>query len=208
MRIRSRGALTLLAAATLAVTACSTPAATTAPSEAPATTAPSDGGASVAPSAAAEGWPLTGTLKDGSTFTLHPRVAEKLAAGEPINYVFSYGSTAIPLFSPQYAAGYERTLPEAQAILPMTGQAVAPSSAVQDINEQIAQIDALFKSDSIDCLSVQSTGTDAFTKIVNDIMATGIPVFTVGVESNGNELTNFTQISNKEGRQAAEIIVD
>jgi ABC-type sugar transport system substrate-binding protein len=210
MRIRSRGALTLLAAASVVVAACSTPAASVAPSDAaPTDAAPASAAASdAAGSPSAEGWPHTGTLKDGSTFTLHPRVAEKLAAGEPINYVFSYGSTAIPLFSPQYAAGYERTLPEAQAILPMNGQAVAPSSAVQDINEQIAQIDALFKSDSIDCLSVQSTGTDAFTKIVNDIMATGIPVFTVGVESNGNELTNFTQISNKEGRQAAEIIVD
>jgi len=205
MRIRSRGALTLLTAGTLLVAACSTPAATTAPTEAPpATTAPVD---SAAPSVGAEGWPLTGTLEDGSTFTLHERVAAKLAAGEPINYVFSYGSTAIPLFSPQYAAGFARTLPEGQAIQPMNGQAIAPSSAVQDINEQIAQIDALFKADQIDCLSVQSTGTDAFTKIVNDIMATGIPVFTVGVESNGNEFTNFTQISNNEGRQAAEIIV-
>lgn len=204
MRIRSRGALTLLAAATMVATACSTPATSSAPSAAPATSAPTDGAASPA----AEGWPYTGTLKDGSTFTLHPRVADKLAAGEPINYVFSYGSTAIPLFSPQYAAGYERTLPEAQAILPMNGQAIAPSSAVQDTNEQIAQIDALFKTDAIDCLSIQSTGTDGFTKIVNDIMATGIPVFTVGVQSNGNEFTNFTQISDKEGRQAAGIVVD
>ena len=122
--------------------------------------------------------------------------------------MFSYGSTAIPLFSPQYKAGYERTLPEAQEILPMNGQAIAPSSAVQDPNEQIAQFDALFKADQIDCLSIQSTGTDAFTKIVNDYMATGIPVFTVGVESNGNEFSNFTQISNKEGRQAAGIVVD
>jgi ABC-type sugar transport system substrate-binding protein len=208
MRSRSRGALTLLAAAAFAVSACSTPAASGGTTDAPSTAAPTDGGTSAAPSVAAEGWPLTGTLKDGSTFTLHPRVADKLAAGEPINYVFSYGSTAIPLFSPQYKAGYERTLPEAQAILPMNGQAIAPSSAVQDINEQIAQIDALFKADQIDCLSVQSTGTDGFTKIVNDIMATGIPVFTVGVQSNGNELTNFTQISDKEGRQAAGIVVD
>ncbi len=90
----------------------------------------------------------------------------------------------------------------------MNGQAIAPSSAVQDTNEQIAQIDALFKTDAIDCLSIQSTGTDGFTKIVNDIMATGIPVFTVGVQSNGNEFTNFTQISDKEGRQAAGIVVD
>jgi ABC-type sugar transport system substrate-binding protein len=206
MRIGTRGALAMLTTVSLLAAACSSTPAAPAPTDA-ATTAPSVE-ASPPASQAAEGLPHTGTLKDGSTFTLHPRVAEKLANGEPINYVFSYGSTAIPLFSPQYAAGYERTLPEAQAILPMNGQAVAPSSAVQDINEQIAQIDALFKADQIDCLSVQSTGTDAFTKIVNDIMATGIPVFTVGVESNGNEFTNFTQISNKEGRQAAGIIVD
>ena len=207
MRTGSRGALALLTAATLIVSACSSSGASSAPSSAataaPATTAPSAEG-----SAPAEGWPQTGTLEDGSTFTLHPRVADKLAKGEPINYVFSYGSTAIPLFSPQYAAGYERTLPEAQKILPMNGQAIAPASAVQDVNEQIAQFDALFKADQIDCLSIQSTGTDAFTKIVNDIMATGIPVFTVGVESNGNEFTNFTQISTKEGRQAAGIVVD
>jgi ribose transport system substrate-binding protein len=154
------------------------------------------------------GPPYTATLADGSTFTLNPRVADKLAKGEPINYVFSYGSTAIPLFSPQYKAGYERTLPEAQKILPMNGQAIAPASAVQDMNEQIAQIDALFRADQIDCLSIQSTGTDSFTKIVNDIMATGIPVFTVGVQSKGNEFTNFTQISLKEGKQAAGIVVD
>jgi hypothetical protein len=206
MRIGSRGVLAIVAAASVVVTACSsTPAATTAPSAAaPATAEASAAAASEAPT----GLPYTATLKDGSTFTLNPRVADKLAKGEPINYVFSYGSTAIPLFSPQYKAGYERTLPEAQKILPMNGQAVAPASAVQDINEQIAQIDALFKADQIDCLSVQSTGTDAFTKITNDIMATGIPVFTVGVQSNGNEFTNFTQISDKEGRQAAGIVVD
>lgn len=204
MRIGSRGALALLTAASLLVVACSSPAASTPASQAAATPAPSAAETSAAPT----GLPYVGTLKDGSTFTLHPRVADKLAKGEPINYVFSYGSTAIPLFSPQYANGYERTLPEAQKILPMNGQAIAPSSAVQDTNEQIAQIDALFKADQIDCLSVQSTGTDGFTKIVNDIMATGIPVFTVGVESNGNEFTNFTQISDKEGRQAAGIIVD
>ncbi len=204
MLIRSQRAFAVLTAASMLVAACSSgaPAASN-----PAASAPASSAASEAPSAAA-GLPYTGTLKDGSTFTLHPRVADKLAKGEPINYVFSYGSTAIPLFSPQYKAGYERTLPEAQKILPMNGQAIAPSSAVQDPNEQIAQFDALFKADQIDCLSIQSTGTDAFTKIVNDYMATGIPVFTVGVESNGNEFSNFTQISNKEGHQAAGIVVD
>jgi ribose transport system substrate-binding protein len=205
MRFGSRGTLTILAGASLLAAACSsTPAASTAPSQAPAASAAESAAASTAPA----GLPYTAKLKDGSTFTLNPRIADKLAKGEPINYVFSYGSTAIPLFSPQYKAGYDRTLPEAQKILPMNGQDIAPASAVQDINEQIAQIDALFKADQIDCLSVQSTGTDAFTKIVNDIMATGVPVFTVGVQSNGNEFTNYTQISDKEGRQAAGIVVD
>ena len=224
MRMETRRALLLATASVLVVAACSTaPGAPAAPSAsaaastgggaAPASSAaasPGGGGAaaSASGSAAQQGLPYTATLRDGSTFKLHPRIADKLAKGEPINYVFSYGSTSIPLFSPQYKAGYERTLPEAQKILPMNGQAIAPASAVQDINEQIAQIDALFRADQIDCLSVQSTGTDAFTKITKDIMATGIPVFTVGVESSGPEFTNFTQISNKEGRQAAQIVVD
>jgi hypothetical protein len=139
--------LAVVAAASIVVAACSsTPAATTAPSEAPASAAPASAApasAEASPAAGAStGLPYTATLKDGSTFTLNPRVADKLYKGEPINYVFSYGSTAIPLFSPQYKAGYDRTLPEAQKILPMNGQAIAPASAVQDINEQIAQIDA------------------------------------------------------------------
>jgi ABC-type sugar transport system substrate-binding protein len=195
----SRGLLSLGAVLALLAAACSsTPAATTEPSTA----------AGSPLSSADQGLPYFAILKDGSTFRLHPRIVDKLAKGEPINYVFSYGSTAIPLFSQQYKLGYERTLPEAQKILPMNGQAIAPASAVQDINEQIAQIDALFKADQIDCLSIQPTGTDAFTKITNEIMAAGIPVFTVGVQSSGNEFSNFTQISDKEGRQAAQIVVD
>lgn len=166
---------------------------------------------SVAPAVAqdAEGWPHTGTLADGSTFTLNERVVNKLANDEPVNYVFSYGSDSIPLFSPQYRAGYQRSIPEAQAIMPtLVGTAIAPASPLQDVNQQIAQILALSEADLIDCLSIQSTGDNAFTNITNDIMADGIPVFTVGVQSNGNELTNFTQISMLEGRQAAQIVLD
>jgi len=204
MRSGALRALALGAAASLLAVACGGSGATTAP-----TSAPSAAATTAAESPAASGLPYTATLKDGSTFTLAPRIADKLAKGEPINYVFSYGSTSIPLFSPQYLAGYNRSIPEAQKILPtLTGKAVAPASALQDANEQIAQITALLNADSIDCLSVQSTGLDTFTKITNDIMAKGIPVFTVGVQSNGNEFTNFTQISEKEGKQAADIVVD
>jgi ABC-type sugar transport system substrate-binding protein len=203
MRSGAVRALALGAAASLLAVACGGSGATTAP-----TSAPSAAATTAAESPAASGLPYTATLKDGSTFTLNPRVVDKLAKGEAINYVFSYGSTSIPLFSPQYLAGYNRSIPEAQKIMPINGKAIAPASALQDANEQIAQITALLEADQIDCLSVQSTGLDTFTKITNDIMAKGIPVFTVGVQSNGNEFTNFTQISEKEGKQAADIVVD
>ncbi|MEJ7696739.1 MAG: hypothetical protein WKF78_09045 [Candidatus Limnocylindrales bacterium] len=58
------------------------------------------------------GLPLVAPLKDGTTFTLAPRTAAKLASGEKINYVFSYQSASIPLFSAQYKAGYDKTIVE------------------------------------------------------------------------------------------------
>jgi ABC-type sugar transport system substrate-binding protein len=155
-------------------------------------------------------WPNSGPLNDGGTFQLAPRIAEKLANGEPINYVFSYQSPNIPLFSNQYQAGYETTLPQAQEILPaLTGQIIAPVSPTGiDVPGQIAQIEALLNTDSIDCLSIEPPDSNAFTQITNQVIAAGIPVFTVGVTSNGNELTNFTQVPELEGAQAANILLD
>ena len=90
----------------------------------------------------------------------------------------------------------------------MNGQIVAPAAATGDVNEQIAQIQALIDAGQVDCLSIEPATSDGFTKIANDTMAAGIPVFTVGVTSNGNEFTNFTQVSAKEGAQAAQIVLD
>jgi ABC-type sugar transport system substrate-binding protein len=45
------------------------------------------------------------------------------------------------------------------------------------------------------------------TSITNQLMAKGIPVFTVGLTSNGNEFTNFTQQPNKEGHTAATAVL-
>jgi ribose transport system substrate-binding protein len=155
-------------------------------------------------------WPNSGTLKDGSTFTLAPRIAQKLANGEPVNYVFSYQSPSIALFSDQYKAGYETTLPQAQEILPtLQGQIIAPATGPTgiDVPQQVAQIQALLDTESIDCLSIEPPDSNAFTAVTNAALAAGIPVFTVGVTSNGNELTNFTQVPMNEGKQAAEILL-
>ena len=165
--------------------------------------------AAAAPAMAQEDdWPNGGTLKDGSTFTLNPRIAEKLANGEPINYLFSYQSSSIPLFSLQYQVGYERGLRWAESMMPINGTIVAPAAASGDVLEQVAQIQSQVDTGQVDCLSIQPATSDGFTKIANDVMAMGIPVFTVGVTSNGNELTNFTQVPADEGGLAAQLVID
>src|SRR3990172_1269743 len=110
----------------------------------------------VAPAAAQEeDWPNSGPLKDGSTFTLKQSIKDKLALNsddDPANdvnieYLFNYGSSSIPLFSPQYLTGFQRSMPEAQAIMPrLSGTPMAPASEIQDPNLQIAQISALWQA--------------------------------------------------------------
>jgi len=213
MRIPDRRLLALVTGVAIVAAACSGSTASTAPStgtasEAPASEAPASAAPSASEATAPEGLPLSATLKDGSTFTLAPRIADKLTSGDKINYVFSYQSASIPLFSAQYKAGYDKTIVDAQATLPMNGQAIAPvSESGIDVPAQIAQIEALLNTDQVDCLSIEPPDSNAFTAITNTAMSKGVPVFTVGVTSNGNEFTNFTQIPEKEGTQAAEIVL-
>ena len=148
-------------------------------------------------------WPGTGTLVDGSTFTLNPRIAEKIKAKQAVNYLFSYASSSTDLYSAQIEAGYEKTLAAANEIYPLNARSIAPSTAY-DANLQISQIEAQFNSNQIDCLSIAVNGADAFTEITRRVMADGIPVFTNGAPTNGNELGQFTQIPEKEGVQAAD----
>ncbi len=205
MRTGPRPITAVLATLSLAIVGCGGAAPATAPPTTAATAAPP--AATVAATTAA-GLPYTATLKDGSTFTLKKTTADKLAAGTKINYVFSYQSPSIPLFSAQYKAGYDKTIVDAQATLAMNGQAIAPvSDSGIDVTAQIAQIEALTNTDQIDCLSIEPPDSNAFTAITNTAMTKGIPVFTVGVTSNGNEFTNFTQVPEKEGTQAAQIVL-
>jgi len=218
-----RRAVVMVAGVALIVSACSSGATavpSAAPSSAPASAAPSVAAPSVAaPSAAAStapaaspsaaaGWPYTGTLADGSTFTLAPRIADKVKNHQPINYVMSYQGPGVPLFSAQYQAGFTNSLPQAQAIYPMNGVQIGPVSASGiDPAGQIAQIEALYNTNKIDCIAIEPIETNSFTKEDNKLLAAGIPVFTVGITSNDNALTNFTQIPMKEGAQAATIVL-
>jgi len=151
-----------------------------------------------------EGAPQT-VKRDWGTFTLAPRIAKKIAAGEPINYVFSYQASGIPLFSPQYKAGFDMGCKLGKAIYPMNCASIAPVQ--NDPNQQVSQIEAKLATGEIDCIGIEPVSSDAMTAITNKLMDQGIPVFTSGVTSRGHEFTNFTQIPDKEGAYAAETVL-
>lgn len=138
------------------------------------------------------------------SFELAESIADKMESGEPFNYVFSYQSSAIANFSDQYAAGYEGTLDVAASIAAMNPTSIAPAVPGTDVPQQIAQIEALLNTEQIDCLTIEPADSNSFTDIVQRAIDAGIPVFTVGVTSNGAEFSNFTQIPLEEGATAAD----
>ncbi|HEY4276792.1 MAG TPA: substrate-binding domain-containing protein [Conexibacter sp.] len=157
-------------------------------------------------SGASDKWAVQ--LRDGSTFHLAPSIAKRVEANEPVGYLFSYQSSAIQGFSEQFKAGFERTQPEAKQIYPgMQFTALAPSVNPGDVQQQISQIQAQVNAGKVDCLSLNPLTGDGYTQITNELLARGIPVFTVGITTQGNELTNFTQIPLKEGAQAATTVL-
>ncbi len=150
--------------------------------------------------------PFEGTLTNGSLFTIAPSILDKVAAGEPLNYVFSYQSTSLALFSNQMITGYEKGLPIAQGITALSGKALAPS-AQADVEAQSAQILALLNTNQIDCLSLQQPSLDAMNPVRDKALEKGIPVFMVNIPSNGNEVGVFAQDSHNEGVISAETVI-
>ncbi len=144
--------------------------------------------------------------RDWGTFKLADRIAAKIKAGERINYVFSYQASGIPLFSPQYAAGFDTGCKMGNEIYPMDCAKIAPVQ--NDANQQVSQIDAKLAAGEIDCISIEPTDSDSATAVTNKLMGLGIPVFTAGVTSRGHEFTGFTQVPPLEGATAAKIVLD
>ena len=136
--------------------------------------------------------------RDWGTFKLADRIAAKVKAGEQINYVFSYQASGIPLFSPQYAAGFDTRLQDGQGDL-SDGLRVDRAGADRRQPAGLARSrPSSPPARSTACRSSRST-SDSTTAITNKLMDQGIPVFTVGVTSRGHEFTNFTQMPMLEG---------
>jgi ABC-type sugar transport system substrate-binding protein len=155
----------------------------------------------------ANGPSWTVKLRHGGTFTLASSIQAKVKAHKAINYVFSYQSCVIQGFSQQYQAGYKASVPAASAIYPVNGKIICPGSSQPDVNTQLNQIQSLLATNQIDCLSIEPPTSTSTAPIVQQALSKGIPVFTVGVSTFGNELTNFTQVPLKEGGTAAAAVL-
>jgi ribose transport system substrate-binding protein len=158
-------------------------------------------------SAAGLGPSWTVKLRHGGTFTLASSIQAKVKAHKSINYVFSYGSCSIQGFSQQYQAGYEASLPAANKIYPVKGKRLCPPQTQQDVTTQINQIQALLNTNQVDCLSIEPQASTTMQPLVEQVLKKGIPVFTVGLSTFGDELTNFTQVPQKEGATAAATVL-
>jgi len=163
--------------------------------------------ATVAARTNATGDQWTFKLRHGGTFTLAKSIQDKVAKHQPINYVFSYGSCSIQGFSEQYQKGYEASLPQANKIYPLKGTRLCPPQTQQDVNTQINQIQAKLNVNQVDCLSIEPQSSTSMAPLVEQVLKKGIPVFTVGLSTFGNELTNFTQVPFQEGQTAAATVV-
>jgi ABC-type sugar transport system substrate-binding protein len=158
-------------------------------------------------SAAGLGPSWTVKLRHGGTFTLASSIQAKVKAHKSINYVFSYGSCSIQGFSQQYQAGYDASLPDASKIYPVNGKRLCPPQTQQDVKTQINQIQALLNTNQIDCLSIEPQASTTMQPLVEQVLKKGIPVFTVGLSTFGDEFTNFTQVPQKEGATAAATVL-
>src|SRR5439155_1118406 len=117
--------------------------------------------------------------------------------------VFSYQSCSIQGFSAQYQGGYDASIPAANKIYPLSGKRLCPPASQSDVNAQINQIQALLNTNQVDCLAIEPQSSTSMASLVAQVLAKGIPVFTVGLSTFGNELTNFTQVPLQEGMTAA-----
>jgi ribose transport system substrate-binding protein len=140
------------------------------------------------------------------TFKLKPSIAAKIKAGEPVNYLNSFEASGTPSFGAQWTAGYKYGCEQGKKIYALHCELVAPVKT--NINEQISQVQAKIAAGQVDCLSIQPPTETAINALVNETIAKGIPVFTVGEEDHAHQLMNFTQHHEHEGEVAAETVVN
>lgn len=152
-----------------------------------------------------DGAPYSAAMPWG-TFKLADRIADKIRKHEPLNVVYSYMASGLPLFSQQQLTGFKNGCAASTGSYPIACSSIAPVQP--DANQQVSQIQAKLAVNAVDCMSILPVTSDSAEHVVNQMLDKGIPVFTVGLPTHGHEFTNFTQVPLHEGAKAAQVALD
>ena len=136
-----------------------------------------------APATPTVGAPGTITLKDGSTFTLAQRIADKITNKEPLNVYMSYQILSQTGGPAMLSAGLAQAAKEMGDKYGVTinAQLVGPPNT--DPPAQISQVQQLVDSGQADCVGIEPVSPDAFQKVIDSTVAAGVPVMTVNTDS-------------------------
>ena len=129
------------------------------------------------------GPPHVAELRWGN-FELAERIAAKLEAGEPLNFVLSLAATGEDA---DYIESFELGWSEAAAAVEdahgvqVNARIIGPNRA--DADAQAESIQSLLATGDIDCLVVQAAGPRLLTDVIDAVAEEGVPVFAAGGDS-------------------------
>lgn len=135
-------------------------------------------------------------------FDLAPRIADKVAAGEPLNIMVSYHDV-----SNEFAPFVRQGVDKADEELNVNVRFIGPVGA--DADAQISEIETLLGD--MDGLAISAVSTDALSPLINRVIEAGIPVISYNTDNPDSDRLVFAgqdlvQSGRDAGEQMAEVL--
>jgi len=159
--------------------------------------------APVAPAPAEEAAPAEAPAEAAAPaeFVLAQRIADKVAAGEPLVIRVSYHDV-----SNQFAPFIKKGVEQAAAEFGIDVQMVGPVGP--DADAQIAELETLIEA-GVDGLAISSVSTGALAPVINRFLEQGIPVVTYNTDNpESNRLAFAGQDLVQSGVEAAKVLAE
>lgn len=142
-------------------------------------------------------------------FELSDRIAGKIDAGEALNVVLSFQTLADVLAPALLTEGMERAAErlEVEHGVQINTRLIGPVET--DPPAQISEVQTVVGADQADCLGIQPVSPDAFVDVFNEVVASGIPAFSVNTDSpDSARLAYYGLDELSAGQTAGEFTVD
>lgn len=153
-----------------------------------------------------EGPPHEAELAWGN-FELADRIAAKLDAGEPLNFVVSLTATGEGGFAETFSHGWAQAATDAADAhgIDINARVVGPNRS--DAEAQAETVESLLATGDIDCLAVEAANPGLLDDTINTAIDAGVPVFTVGGDSPDSKRFAYYGPNNLQAGQTAGSLV-